>query len=313
MAKKVSKIISEIKRVNVPEKGTMTLVSYSQYSSFAQCPYKWYQTYVNNNRMFTSTIHTVFGTAMHETLQIYLTTFYADSVKAANNINLESLLKDRMLEVYEKEVENNGGNHFSSPNELREFYEDGARILEWFKKHRVEFFTYKGYELIGVEMPIRTPLFGINHNVYINGFIDLVLYDNIDDRIIIYDFKTSTRGWTDYEKKDEVKVSQVLIYKEYFSKFYGVDRDMIDVEFIILKRKIYEKADFPIPRIQKFKPANGKVKMNKAVENFSEFIKFCFNPDGTYASQNEFPKIPSTNNCRFCPFSSKPELCDKIN
>ena len=37
--------------------------------------------------------------------------------------------------------------------------------------------------------------------------LDLVLYDEWEDKFCIYDIKTSTRGWGDWAKKDEAKQS----------------------------------------------------------------------------------------------------------
>ena len=59
----------------------MKKVSYSQYSQWDKCPYKWKLNYIDNLRQFTDSIHTMFGTSMHEVLQTYLTVMYNDTVK----------------------------------------------------------------------------------------------------------------------------------------------------------------------------------------------------------------------------------------
>lgn len=40
-------------------------VSFSQYSTFLKCPYKWYLDYVKNLRVKDDNINTTFGTAIH--------------------------------------------------------------------------------------------------------------------------------------------------------------------------------------------------------------------------------------------------------
>ena len=63
-------------------------ISYSQYSQWDVCPWKWKLNYIDKLSTFTDNIHTLFGTSMHEVLQTYLTTMYTDTVKAADALNL---------------------------------------------------------------------------------------------------------------------------------------------------------------------------------------------------------------------------------
>ena len=49
----------------------MKNISYSQYSQWATCPHRWKLLYIDDKREFAGNIHTLFGTAMHETLQEY--------------------------------------------------------------------------------------------------------------------------------------------------------------------------------------------------------------------------------------------------
>jgi hypothetical protein len=74
-----------------------------------------------------------------------------------------------------------------------------------------------------------------------------------------------------------------------------------------LKRKIYENAEYAQRYIQEFKPASGKVKINKALEAINDFITSCFNLDGTYKEKSHTPN-PSAFNCKYCPYSSN-KLC----
>ncbi len=80
MAKKKSTDIElKIKNYQAPEinHSFQRSVSYSQYSMWASCPHKWYLTYVENKQPYQASIHTVFGTAFHETLQDYITVMYS--------------------------------------------------------------------------------------------------------------------------------------------------------------------------------------------------------------------------------------------
>lgn len=285
-------------------------ISFSQYSTYRHCPHQWYLNYVKKLYDFKPSINLVFGTSMHETLQHYLKTMYEDSAVQADSIDLIEYFKERFREVYKASVKDYKGEHFSTATEMTEFFEDGIAILEWFRSKRSRYFSKRNTKLIGIEIPVITPLNAGICNVYFRGHIDLILHNEEDDTYTIYDIKTSTRGWTDYDKKDQVKLNQLLLYKKVFSELTGVSEDKIDVMFFIVKRKIFESQDFVIPRIQEFKPANGKIKLKQAYEDFNNFVKEAFTPEGKYI-EKEYEKKPSKL-CDWCAFNNT-EHCDKNN
>jgi len=214
MAKsKLSEIELRIKNHTPPEINFsfQRTVSYSQYSTYANCPHQWYLTYVEGKQPYQASIHTVFGTAFHETLQKYIDTMYNESGAAADRMNLE---------------------------------------------------------------------------------------------------ETSTRGWSEREKKDDTKLAQILLYKEYFGRQFGFDVDRIEVEYFIVKRKIWENSEYAIPRVQSFKPASGKAKRRQAVEKMESFIKDCFDESGKPQIKSYIKNIGESS-CKWCPYADKPELCDK--
>jgi hypothetical protein len=61
-----------------------------------------------------------------------------------------------------------------------------------------------------------------------------------------------------------------------------MDVEQIEVEFFIVKRKIWEQSEYAIPRTSTFKPASGKNKRKQAVDNFQAFIKDCFDEVGNH-------------------------------
>jgi hypothetical protein len=283
-------------------------VSYSQYSIWRNCQYQWYLNYAQGNYIFNPTIHTVFGTAIHETLQTYVDKIFSVSNAEADREDWLAFFKNAFTQEYKNQLKNNKDQHFSSPDEMREFFEDGIEIIKAFIKDKVKWFGVKGWKLIGIETPIIYPLEG-KTNLYMKGFIDLIMYNEELDQYFIYDFKTSTRGWGDKEKKDETKSQQIILYKKFFSDLYKVDLEQIEVEFIILKRKVFKSKDFVIPRISGFKPSAGKIKMKKTLDLFNVFLTECFTNDGNYIYDKEYPMNVGTN-CKWCAFSTN-GMCDK--
>jgi hypothetical protein len=307
--KKSTEIELKIKNYQKPEinHAFQRSVSYSQFSMWAKCPYQWYLTYVENKQPYQASIHTVFGTAFHETIQEYITVMYSESGAAADRMDLIGLFQSKFAEVYSKEYKAAGA-HFSDPVQMGEFFEDATAILNFIQKNRNKLFTIRKMRLLGIEIPL---LLNVANNVFLKGFIDFVLYDEELDKVYIYDIKTSTRGWSEAEKKDDSKIAQILLYKEYFSKQFGFDVEKIEVEYFIVKRKIWEQSEYSIPRTQSFKPASGKNKRKQAVENFQSFIKDCFDDSGK-PQVKSYLKNVGESSCKWCPYRDKPDLCDKV-
>jgi hypothetical protein len=233
---------------------------------------------------------------------------YSESGAASDRMNLEELFQERFREVYSKEYKS-AGNHFSNASEMRDFFDDAIAMLTWIQKRRNKIFTTRNMRLLGIELPL---ILKLSNNLYYKAFVDFALYDMDLNKVYIYDIKTSTRGWSDSEKRDDKKIAQVLLYKEYFARQYGFDVDQIEVEFFIVKRKIYEKAEYPIPRVQSFKPASGKTKRKQAVDSFQEFIKDCFDESGKPQIKPYIKNIGESS-CKYCPYKDSLEFCDKTN
>ena len=285
-------------------------ISYSQFSIYAKCPFRWGLEYREGYRIYQPSMAAVFGTSVHVAMQHYIQIMFDTSGAEADRFDIESFFQQTFSDEYKKTLKDNKGIHFSSPSEMREYYEDGLAIIDYFKKNKGEYFSKRKWDLVGIEMPLVQPI-ALNHpNVYLKGYIDFVLYNENTNKIKIFDIKTSKNGWRDKEKKDELKMQQIILYKEYFAKQYNIDPEQIDVEFFIVKRKLYENLDFPQKRIQIVEPASGKGKRNKAVSHITEFINTVFNPDGTYKS-TELVKNVSKESCQWCPFSQNSVLCNK--
>ena len=283
----------------------MKRISYSQYSQWDGCPFKWKLNYIDKLGEYTDSIHTMFGTSMHEVLQTYLTVMYNDTVKMADALPLEKMLLTRMKRNYQQIMERNGGEVFCEQSDMEEFYKHGLLILEWFKKKRGNYFSKKGYELVGIEVPIN---YDLPNDIKFIGYIDVLLYDKLRDRYKIIDIKTSTMGWNKYMKADKNTTDQLLLYKQFYGAQHDIPLDKIDVEYFIVKRKLYEKVDFPQRRVQTFSPANGKPSINKVINNLNQFLEESF-INGEYNMEHTYIKRPSKKNCRFCEFNQT-EHCD---
>ena len=316
MAKKIPKIIKEILK-NPPQEINYAFqknISYSQMSIFRSCPHRWKLQYKDKIKRFTSSIHTVFGSAVHETMQAYLDVMYTKTGAAADRLDLEDDFHYHFTEEYKKQYKANNNQHFSSAEEMREFFNDGIGILNWFKKKKSAYFSKRGWHLVGCEIPITVAPNKMYNNVLYLGYLDVVMYHEPTNTFKIMDIKTSTRGWREQDKNNEDKQFQLLLYKQFFSEQYSIPLDSIEIEFFILKRKILDADDaklmspYQAHRVQRFTPPSGKIKLGRAKNAVNSFIQECFNYEGKI-KDTEYPKQPSKWNCNFCPYSKDKENC----
>lgn len=282
----------------------MARVSFSQYSMWSTCPQQYKLSYIDGLSVSNANINLIFGTAMHETLQHFLDIMYNTTKSAAMALDLDGLLSKRLIENFNKEKEKlEEGQYPCTKDELEEFYGDGRKIIQYFKSKLGNFFSKKGYELVAIELPLNVQ---IKEKVNFIGFVDVIIRDTTDKSVIIIDFKTSTAGWSKYQKSDPIKNAQILIYKKFYAEKYKISEDKVKVEFHILKRKVKEDADYPIPRISKHVPASGKPSVNKAWNGFMDFVNTVFDEEGNYRDIEYKPN--KSKACDWCEFKER-KIC----
>ena len=302
-------IPNQLPNGNKTEDGTK-YVSFSQYQGYQKCPHSWKLRYIDKIKDKEETIHTVFGNAMHITIQNWIKVMYMESVKKSNELDLSAILLEQMKVSYADAVAKMS-DHFSTKEELTEFYLDGLSTLDFLRKKRTNWFSTKHTDLVGVEIPISLPASTQHENITLVGYLDTVLIDKRSKRFTIIDYKTSKKGWSKWDKEDDVKMSQLVLYKLCFAKQYGINVEDIDIEYLILKRKIDEESMFAQKRAVGYSPASGSITQNKVRKMFQAFIDNCFAANGDYNLEGSYPAIKGKygNNCKFCEFADKPDLC----
>ena len=306
--KKAPKIVREIQNTT-PQEVNFAYeknISYSQLSMYSQCPKKWALQYRDGHKVVEQSIHMTFGTALHETLQMYLDVMYAKSGAEADRLDLETDFENRFINEYKKALKKNNGVHFTDAKGLREFNSQGIEIINYVRKNRSKYFSKRGWWLVGCEVPIVLAPNPRLPRVKYMGFLDVVMYNENTNKFIIIDIKTSTKGWGPKERKDKTKQYQLVLYKKFFAEQYNVPIEDIDIEFFIVRRQLWESDDFVIKRVQQFRPPSGKTSVNRATRMLEEFISECFTEEGF--NYKDLPETPN-NNCKWCPFY-KTHLCE---
>jgi len=292
----VSVVTTEV--VPVAEKKKSKTVSYSQYAMWLKCPQQWKLSYIDYLAPYEGSLNTAFGTGIHHALQVFLQTLYTEGAAAADALPHFDLFKGAFDEAL-KEVKN------PLPDDIAAFENDAKVILGHVLAPavRAKHFPSKAYEVVGVELALEIPIRG--GAITYKGYLDIVLKEKSTGKILILDFKTSTFGWNKYQKVDRTKVDQLLLYKRFYNQKFGTPMNQIEVEFFVLKRKLYEDVAFPQQRIQRIKPADGKMSMKAVETSFLEFITECFDPHGVPNKDAHFIKNPDKGkkNCKYCTFS----------
>jgi len=150
---------------------------------------------------------------------------------------------------------------------------------------------WQEYETIGVEIPVYEDL---SDNKKFKGFIDWIYKK--DGQYYIADFKTSEKGWGPYNRKDEVKRYQLLLYKWFFAQANNIPLENINVQFIILKWA--GKAN----TIEFFNIPSSEKKIKKVVAKLEQAVVML--------GQDKRAIMKNRAACRFCPFENT-TYCNK--
>ena len=286
MAKKLKGLVKKVWESKIKQRPSKYKhISYSSLSTYNKCPKLWELQYLRGEVPFKQNIYTCFGTAMHETIQEWLTVMYHDKVKAANDMNKHQLLYSNMIKAYKQGKAQNGHEHFSNQDELTKFWIDGKHILDFLQKKRGGYFSTRNMMLAGVETLLYQE---IKPGVVFKGLVDLVFYHPNTDRWTIMDIKTSTSGWRDAQKKNPNLTAQVILYREFFAKQFGIDKEKIEVEFFIVKRRVPAEAEFASmqKRVQEFRPNAGPRKTKQIITSMNKFIDEVIDENGEYIDKD---------------------------
>lgn len=318
-------LIEEVPQTQAPEQPPVKsatkkakTVSFSQYAMWLKCPQQWKLSYIDHLAPYEASINTVFGDGIHEALQEYLRVLYSGGATNADALDVYSIFEkafdretaknlkmatEEQLKLSKEEIEKLG---VITPELVIEFKQDGKTIIDHVTGYSVrsKHFPSKKYEVVGIELPLEIPIRG--GTIVYKGYLDIVLRDRLTKKILILDFKTSRLGWNKWQKADRTKIDQLLLYKRFYNQLFKTPMADIDVEFFIVKRKLYEDVAFPQQRIQRISPADGKLSMKEVESSFIDFINNGFDKDGEYNKEAVYFKNPGKGrkNCKFCVFKT---------
>lgn len=276
-----------------------TIISHSQLDMWQSCPHKWKLRYKDKIKISDASMNMTFGTAIHNTLQKFLDLYY-NNTSEFKTFDPEDFFEQNLKEVYKKDLQSSGGKNFTTKEEFAEFLQDGKDIIRYIKNNKSKYFKKKDWEYVGYEIPLQILY---KNNVSIVLYMDNVFYNKKEDYLLVDDLKTSTKGWSDYDKNDKTKRGQVLGYKYFIAQRYGIEPEKIKSKFTILRRKVDLNPDYPkLNRVQEYEPPSGSRASKEYLNMYDEFVDACFTEKGKIKEQH-YEKRPSKHNCKFCPYN----------
>jgi hypothetical protein len=272
------------------KKGKKINVSYSEFSEYVKCNHKFLIEYVLRLSKPVKSIHMYFGSAIH------------DSIKKGleDGSDLESRISEFKYK-FKKDMMDNMADSFEI-NSLEEFTKQGVHIIKTLSIESI----MKKYEIIAVEKFVNDKLYG---NFFFNGYIDVILRDKKTGRYVIIDWKTSGAPWDEEVMKQEKSlISQMILYKYFYSKKYGIKIEEIDCKYVILNRlknKVNPSEGYG--EIQSVEIDSNEAEIEEILDEFAKSVRDIY-----IRKKFEKSKLKKKNSpaCFFCPYKDGHKLCN---
>lgn len=251
-------------------------ISFSEIKEWLECTYKHKLKYIDGFRD-PDTVFTCFGTAIHAACEDYVKT----------RIMKPELALIIILEEWEKN--NFEDKHIWMKRALNVL----LLVPEWLENN------FPGWECVNAEEELLEPIPNSKHtNVHFKGYIDAII--KYKDEYWLLDWKTmGINGWSDYKKKDESTLLQLVYYNIFWSIKSSIDPSKIKCAFILLNRETGFGAKTPIElyKIEIFD--THKRRGLEVIENMINSVKrkFAF----------KVVKEERYSPCKFCVFNGTPK------
>lgn len=170
-------------------------------------------------------------------------------------------------------------------DKFKELALDGKRCLEELPKFYEA--NFKGWQPVCAEFPLFEKIDSQQHAF--KGYIDAIISVPSGDRRVnvIVDLKTTDKGWDDEKKCNPIVRSQLVYYRDFWTKKLNISKDETRCGFLLLKRN----------------PADGQtcefleVPVTEAVSSRS--IKVLNN---MLNSMKKGIFIKNKSECKYCPY-----------
>jgi len=268
-------------------------ISYSELSDWYECSYRHKLKHVEKIDLDGPSIHTTFGSVLHDALEQY--------VKTGKTPSTDETVKKLKAGIAELMFTENA----VTAEEAQEFIDVVEPILEQAPKWLDE--EFPGWKLVSAEEMLFEPIEG-QKNKHFKGYIDLVIkvpkkkkgkgtrLSGIKGEVVagewvywIIDWKTTNWGWRAEQKRSFQKHMQLIFYKHFWCAKHGIDLKEVRCGFAFLRRRARKDGT----RIDILPVSVGP----KAIEKALTTLHDCLNQ--IQAGMH----IKNKMSCRFCKYA----------
>lgn len=197
-----------------------TRYSYSRLETYEKCPFKYKLVYIDKKRVYSNSIATEFGTAIHETEENIMNCI--KDFKLVDYVSLKNAFILKMAELRQKYKQDyllpdKTGRYY---DEKGYYYLDNAitNLENWLKSE-------PNMQIIGAEVKFSTVIC----NKIFAGSIDRLLYDKNTGIYYLQDIKS----WPEITGHDIKMPLQFAVYAHAVSEMYNVPYDHIICQYYL--------------------------------------------------------------------------------
>lgn len=244
-------------------------ISYSELKDYYFCSYYHHLKWILKEIKFSGNEWTLTGNAVHSTCEKLMKEEY-DCRLTNKQFDFDA----KYYKQYYKESFLGFLNKFKEEN--NEDYQklDNKKVVDVFKLCDNLYYNiiptlkevFGEYELVECEHQLYQPIEGQDYNF--KGFIDLII-KTPEGRYAVIDWKTCSWGWKPEKKSSKETTYQLTYYKHFYAKEMGIDPNLIDCYFVLLKRNPGKNKNIEIVPVSvgPRKIKNALEYLNIAVDN----------------------------------------------
>lgn len=255
-------------------------ISFSELSAWSGCSWAHKLKHIDRIDLDKPGWGSSFGTIIHDAHEKFIRTRIMDVEVAVDSIKLE-------WETHKFIDKKN-----NEPLPVEPFIKAARDILEtypaWFDE------TFKNWTYVDAEHLIYEPIEGKPHAF--KGYVDAIIEcDGARGKRVFWvlDAKTSGWGWDRKKRSDAIVKSQLVFYKNYWSKKTGIDPKSIRCGFVILKRSAKRGMGHEL-----FPVSVGETTSRRSLDVIDNMLYSVKN--GVF--------LKNKTNCKYCPYR-KTEYC----
>lgn len=262
-------------------------LSFSSLKLFIQCPRRFFGEKLYREASKVYGIEVIIGSGVHKGLELFF-----ERLKEGKDTTELMLEKVIYNEIDEQEKNANQNECFFQEQEIL-YAKKIALDIVYRNLHNLPLLIGDSSSVFGTELEIKLPVDGFPQYKF-ECHIDLVT--NVGDVYTLWDYKTVKKFW-DASKKSNLEeyTSQLLLYKYFFHKQYGIPAENIRTFFVFFK-----KTNFSIEKWMSF---YTKGQLNLMLSHINNACNALEEKQFPYIFENRAYK------CKFCQFY-KNNICE---